>query len=286
MTSLGKIYSTISEIWKFNKSSAVAKISDRSHNRHGPKRGWGAGVPPSRGELGHRLTQCGLGRGLLPYPYQAASSSIQPFGHKTWAKTGNWAPFRAELRPHLTQRRLGGGDGSPSNTMWPGPRPTCMPSFILIRPTVWPQYTNVTDRQTDSISPQKFRKMFSFVKSVVSTETFASLFAQLTVASILQFPWCQGRKGFTTARGLYEIYRMFTHTNFSFSFFRGGVNWFPDPLLSPSATRSETNRRSRWKLTLTIFISETRLCILLKLVEFASNLSYILNTVRCPYVRP
>jgi len=24
-----------------------------------------------------------------------------------------------------------------------------MPSFILIRQTVWPQYTNVTDRQTD-----------------------------------------------------------------------------------------------------------------------------------------
>ena len=23
-----------------------------------------------------------------------------------------------------------------------------MPSFILIHPTVWPQYTNVTDRQT------------------------------------------------------------------------------------------------------------------------------------------
>jgi len=30
-----------------------------------------------------------------------------------------------------------------------GPRPTSMPSFILIRPTVWPQYTNVTDRQAD-----------------------------------------------------------------------------------------------------------------------------------------
>ena len=40
----------------------------------------------------------------------------------------------------------GGGAGSPSNTMWPGPRPTCVPSFILIRPTVWRQYTNVTDR--------------------------------------------------------------------------------------------------------------------------------------------
>jgi len=30
--------------------------------------------------------------------------------------------------------------------MWPGPKPTYMPSFILIRPTVWPQYANVTDR--------------------------------------------------------------------------------------------------------------------------------------------
>jgi len=44
----------------------------------------------------------------------------------------------------------GRGAGSPSNTMWPGPKPTCMPSFILIRQTVWPQYTNVTDRQTDN----------------------------------------------------------------------------------------------------------------------------------------
>ena len=25
-----------------------------------------------------------------------------------------------------------------------------MPSFILVHPTVWPQYTNITDRQTDS----------------------------------------------------------------------------------------------------------------------------------------
>ena len=37
--------------------------------------------------------------------------------------------------------------GSPSNTMWPGRRPACMPSFTLIRQTVWPQYTKVTDRQ-------------------------------------------------------------------------------------------------------------------------------------------
>jgi len=32
------------------------------------------------------------------------------------------------------------------NTMWQGPRPTSMPSFILIHPTVWPQYTNIRDR--------------------------------------------------------------------------------------------------------------------------------------------
>jgi len=40
---------------------------------------------------------------------------------------------------------------SPCNTMWPGPRPTSTPSFILIHPAVWPQYTNVTDTQADRI---------------------------------------------------------------------------------------------------------------------------------------
>ena len=43
------------------------------------------------------------------------------------------------------------------NTMWPGPKPTFVPSGILIHPTVWPQYTNVagrTDRQTDRPSPK------------------------------------------------------------------------------------------------------------------------------------
>jgi len=46
------------------------------------------------------------------------------------------------------------GAGSPPNTIWPGPRPTSVPSFILIHPTVWPQYTNVTDRteQIDRIT--------------------------------------------------------------------------------------------------------------------------------------
>ena len=42
-------------------------------------------------------------------------------------------PLLGELGPHLTQRGQGGGQ----------------PSGILIDATVWPQYTNVADRQTD-----------------------------------------------------------------------------------------------------------------------------------------
>ena len=48
---------------------------------------------------------------------------------------------------------LWGGAGSSSNTMWPGPRPTSIPSDFLIHKTVWPQYTNVTDKQ-DKRSPK------------------------------------------------------------------------------------------------------------------------------------
>ena len=41
------------------------------------------------------------------------------------------------------------GAGSPSNTMWPGPRPISVPSCILIYPTVWRAPTLQTaDRQT------------------------------------------------------------------------------------------------------------------------------------------
>jgi len=61
-----------------NKSSAVAEMGDRGHNRHGPKR-WGAAVPLSR-------------------------------------------------RP-----------GTLSNTMWPGPRSTYVPSGGFIHTAVWPE---------------------------------------------------------------------------------------------------------------------------------------------------
>ena len=39
------------------------------------------------------------------------------------------------------------GAGSPSNTMWPGPRLTCMPSFINHLATIHQRYRQ-TDRQT------------------------------------------------------------------------------------------------------------------------------------------
>ena len=102
------------------------------------------------GKLGPHPTQFGLGRGLPPC--QVLSGSIQPFGYnrhgpqiiRTQAKP---APVNFECGGLLCSFPWGGA-GFPPNTMWPGPRPTCMPSFILIRPTVWPQYTNVTDRQT------------------------------------------------------------------------------------------------------------------------------------------
>ena len=56
----------------------------------------------------------------------------------------NWgccAPFfgEGEMRPILTQCGLGRG-------LPPG----STPSFILMHSTVWPQYTNVTDRQTEN----------------------------------------------------------------------------------------------------------------------------------------
>ena len=60
------------------KSSAVAQMGDRGHNRHGPKRG------------------------------------------------ALFCPFH-------------GGAGFPSNTMWPGPRSTFVPSGVFIHPAVWPQ---------------------------------------------------------------------------------------------------------------------------------------------------
>ena len=79
-----------------------------------------------------------------PRPTSVLSGIVihPPFGHnrhgpKIWGMGGG-APY--------------GGAGSPSNMMWPRPRPTSVPRGILIHPTVWPQYTNVADRQDKRIN--------------------------------------------------------------------------------------------------------------------------------------
>ena len=63
------------------------------------------------------------------------------------SRSGKWSAV-AEMGDRLATivrgRKLGGcapfgGAGSPSNTMWPGPRLTFVPLGILIHPPVWPQ---------------------------------------------------------------------------------------------------------------------------------------------------
>jgi len=160
-----------------NKSSAVAEMGDRDHNRHGPKTG---GCAPLRGELGFHLTQRRLGRGLPPYlpPYLPRNKwHLDPCSRLATIDLGrNWVGgavpfFYGELGPPLTQSRLGrglpsyqvhlspssrltttdrgrkfgacpfrgGGAGSPSKTMSLRLRPTSVPSGILMHTPVWPQ---------------------------------------------------------------------------------------------------------------------------------------------------
>jgi len=56
-------------------------MGDRARAKWAEKHGGGLLCPFPRGEPGPHLTQCRLGRVLLPY--QVASWSIQPFGHNT-----------------------------------------------------------------------------------------------------------------------------------------------------------------------------------------------------------
>ena len=103
-------------------------MSDRFvHNTHGPN---SEGLLPFPwGELGTRLTYCGLGQELPSY--QVASWSIQSFGHN---RRGPKIGGRGAVL-------LSGGSGPLSDTMSPGSRPTSVPSGVLIHPAVWPQHT-------------------------------------------------------------------------------------------------------------------------------------------------
>jgi len=89
-----------------NKSWVVTEMGDRLATVDIGRKEWGC-CAPFRGAAGPHLTQCGLGRDLLPY--QMASWSIQLFGYNTWAKVGGAVPpfLRGEWGPHLTHCCLG-----------------------------------------------------------------------------------------------------------------------------------------------------------------------------------
>jgi len=106
-------------------------MSDRGHNRHGPKRG-GCCAPFAGGAGSPSNTK-------LPGPRPTSTPSGILIHAAIWLQqiwTEDWG-----LRP-----LFGDGAGSPSNIMSSGLSPASMRSTILIHPTVWPQYTNVTDR--------------------------------------------------------------------------------------------------------------------------------------------
>jgi len=83
-----------------------------------------------------------------------------------------------------------GGAGYPSNTMWPGPRLTSVPSRILIHPTVWPQDSNVT-RQTDKQrSDSIWRTILQMVAQKLSVVLLFLRNVFFTAAQIKQY--CTG----------------------------------------------------------------------------------------------
>ena len=100
------------------------------HNRHGPKEG--TAVPISGGgRLDPHLTQCGLSRGLSPYTkwhLDLSSGLATTHMGRNSPKSVGVVPLR--------------GAGSPSHTTWLRPRPTSIPSGILIHPAVWTQQTS------------------------------------------------------------------------------------------------------------------------------------------------
>jgi len=102
------------------------------HNKHGPKK-WGSPPPFWEGSGSSSNTES-----PGPEAYLHTKWHLYPCSHLS----------TTDMNRKLRVVPLWGrGAGSPSNTMCPGPRPTCVPSFILIHPIIWPQCTNVTDRQ-------------------------------------------------------------------------------------------------------------------------------------------
>jgi len=75
--------------------------------------------------------------------------------------------------------------------MWPGPRPTSVSSFTLIHPTVWPQYTNVTGKQTDKQDRQARHRSDSIGRTVLQTVAQKRLLYQSKCRSGCGLGWAQ-----------------------------------------------------------------------------------------------
>ena len=124
---------------------------------------WGTGSPSNIMSPGPRPTS-------LPSGIFIIHPAVRPqqIGRKLWG--GAESPSKTMSQWHLNpSSRLAttdmgknwglcpfwnGGARSPSNTMWHGARPISVSSFILIHPTVLPQYANVTDRQDNAAIAQ------------------------------------------------------------------------------------------------------------------------------------
>jgi len=141
-------------------AQAVAQIGDRMATTDMGRRE-GAAVPLSRGQLGPRLTQCGLAKVYFRTKWHLHPSSRLAtiyMGRKLgahltqrcWAEAYYRTKYHLDPSSRLAMTDLGrklralppfgrGEAGSPSNTMSPGLRLTFLPSGILIHPAIWPQ---------------------------------------------------------------------------------------------------------------------------------------------------
>jgi len=120
---------------------------------------WDEAYPHTRIDMGRRWWR-GAGAVPLWWRGEAGSASNTVVRAEAYHRTkwhldpcSHLATIDMDRKWGLCPFSWGGGAGSPSNTMSTGPRPTCLPSFVFICPTIWPQYTNITDRtdrQTDN----------------------------------------------------------------------------------------------------------------------------------------
>jgi len=138
--------------WHLDPSSCLATI------HMGRKVGGGCCAPFQRGAgspsntMWPRPRPTSVLSGILIHPalwpqymgQKMAGAAVPPFA-------GKWQLDPCSRLATTDKGLLGEGAGSPSNTMWPGPKPTSLSSVILIHPTVWPQYINVTDRTDNGL---------------------------------------------------------------------------------------------------------------------------------------